>query len=328
MSALERGFRIAAGCAVAISAFWSVPSAAEPVVPASDDVVVEHLPEAGDRAAKAARQLRALLARAPDQIDLALKVAHDEIALGRAEGDPRHYGRAEAALAPWIRLPEPPPSVLLVRATLLQNRHDFDAALGDLDHLIALEPDDAQAILVRATVRTVRADYAHAADDCAALRSRAQAAVATTCRASVDGMTGHGGVALDALAQAATTMMGDNQPDLALWALTLTGEIAQRMGRVRDAETAFHAALGLGRRDVYLLGAYADFLLQRNRAAEVIDLLRSETRVDPLLLRLALAEKRMNAPETAEIWRCDSIPPGCAATRSTVGRRPGFNSTS
>jgi tetratricopeptide (TPR) repeat protein len=272
-------------------------ASAEPFVPKGDDVVIEHLAGAGDRATKAVRGLHALLARAPDQIDLALKVAGDEIALGRAEGDPRHYGRAEAALGPWIHEPEPPAPVLLLRATLLQNRHEFDAALNDLDSFIARNPKNAQARLIRATVRQVKGDYAEAADDCRSLDGLAQPVIAATCLAAIDGVTGRADEALVSLRQGDAILAGDNEPDLLLWSLTLEGEIAARAGRPDLSEASFRRALALGRRDVYLLGAYADFLLDQDRPAEIVAMLRDETRVDPLLLRLAIAERRLGLPE-------------------------------
>ncbi|MGH9817709.1 MAG: hypothetical protein ACRD6I_16665, partial [Candidatus Acidiferrales bacterium] len=49
----------------------------------------------------------------------------------------------------------------------------------------------------------------------------------------------------------------------------------------------------------YLLSAYADFLLDQGRYAEAARLLRAETRVDGLLLRLALAEHALGL-DTAE----------------------------
>jgi tetratricopeptide (TPR) repeat protein len=270
---------------------------AEPFIPKTDDTVIEHLPGAGDRATRTLRGLHGLLAQAPDQIDLALRVARDEIALGRAEGDPRHYGRAEAALAPWLARPEPPEPVLLLRATLLQNRHDFDAALADLDRLVAADPKNADAHLIRATVRQVQADYAGASDDCRALADLAQPEVAAICLASIDGVTGHAESALASLAQACSALSNDNEPDQAPWCLTIEGEIAARFGRAQASEDVFRKALSLGRRDVYLLGAYADLLLDQNRPADAVALLKAETRVDPLLLRLAIAERRLGLPE-------------------------------
>ena len=55
----------------------------------------------------------------------------------------------------------------------------------------------------------------------------------------------------------------------------------------------------MGRRNVYLLGAYADFLLDQNRPADARELLQDEQRADNLLLRLALAERRLDDPA----WR-------------------------
>jgi len=57
--------------------------------------------------------------------------------------------------------------------------------------------------------------------------------------------------------------------------------------------------------DHYLLGAYADFLLDHGRATEVVTLLQHETRADGLLLRLTLAEQALHLPtfknHTAEL---------------------------
>src|SRR4029078_4392639 len=45
------------------------------------------------------------------------------------------------------------------------------------------------------------------------------------------------------------------------------------------------------------LGPYSDWLLDNRRAADVIPLVQNETRVDALLLRLALAQKALQRPE-------------------------------
>src|SRR5207253_8014448 len=83
-----------------------------------------------------------------------------------------------------------------------------------------------------------------------------------------------------------------------VWAETLLGEIAHRRGDIA-AEGHFRAALGAGDKDLYLLGAYCDWLLDQGRASEVIPLVQSETRVDALLLRLALAQQALKRREAA-----------------------------
>jgi len=49
--------------------------------------------------------------------------------------------------------------------------------------------------------------------------------------------------------------------------------------------------------DSYLLGAYADFLLDQGQPQDVVELLKDKTRADPLLLRYALALKAQEKPE-------------------------------
>jgi hypothetical protein len=71
------------------------------------------------------------------------------------------------------------------------------------------------------------------------------------------------------------------------------------LGYVAAAERHFRDALSLAR-DPYLLGAYADFLLDQDRPDEVVELLEDESRIDPLLLRLALAERRLGARALGE----------------------------
>jgi tetratricopeptide (TPR) repeat protein len=87
-----------------------------------------------------------------------------------------------------------------------------------------------------------------------------------------------------------TSASGDEK----IWALTVLAEALERVGRISEAETDFKKALALGQRDPYLLGAYADLLLDQGRAKEAADLLKNENRADGLLLRLALAESALD----------------------------------
>jgi hypothetical protein len=63
------------------------------------------------------------------------------------------------------------------------------------------------------------------------------------------------------------------------------------------ADRHFREAVSLGTRDIYLSAAYADELLDQGRAADARAFLAGETAADTLLLRLAIAEKRLAAPE-------------------------------
>jgi Tfp pilus assembly protein PilF len=185
-----------------------------------------------------------------------------------------------------------------MRAVVLQYGHRFDAAVSDLDAVVAAEPDDAAAWAWLAAIHMVRADYDRARRACAELADRSVALVATACVAYVDSMTGRAAAAAASLREA-LARDAEAEPAQRLWALTRLAEIEERRGDGAAAEAAFRAALALGRRDVYLLGAYADFLLDERRPAEVLALLKDGERADVLLLRLAIAAKAAADPRAA-----------------------------
>ena len=275
------------------------PALATPFVPVDPDQVLERLPLAAtDSKTRELQGLRRQLAERPDDLELALQVARRNLEIGRAEADPRHYGYVQAALAPWWNQSSPPPEVLVLRAVLRQNRHDFDGALADLRRALAANPRQPQAWLTQAVIRQVQGEPAEALRSCLALRWSANSLLLNTCLSGALGRSGQAEFAYASLRRAL-----ENAPEAAvedrLWALTVLAETAEQRGDAAAAEAHFRDALALGRRDIYLLGAYADFLLDRNRPAEARELLRDEQRADNLLLRLALAERRLDDPA----WR-------------------------
>lgn len=289
-------------CATLVLALiLAVPASAKPYLPADDSVVLERLPEKIDPSLREVKRLRAALERNPNDLAVAARLARRALEAARETGDPRFLGQAQAALTPWWTQPDPPGTALLLRATLKQSTHDFDGALSDLDRLIARSPRDGQALLTRATVLTVQGRYAEARADCARVARLAVPLVAVACDAAPASVSGEAASAYRALTVALAGAPVRNSADLAEWAYTLAGEIAQRRGDAAVAEAHFRAALALDPRDPYLLAAYADFLLEQNRAPEIIALLKDYSRNDSLLLRLALAEARL--PDAQEAFQ-------------------------
>jgi predicted Zn-dependent protease len=274
-----------------LTLFLGAPALAKPYLPTDDGAVLERLPEKTDPSLRDLKRLRAALDRNSGDLTLAARLARRAIEAGRETGDPRFFGQARAALAPWWKQPDPPAQALLLRATLKQSTHDFPGALTDLDRLIAANPRDGQAMLTRATVLTVQGRYAEARADCARIARLTVPLVTIACDAASASLSGEAASAYRALTGALAAPAAN--AGLVEWGQTLAGEIAQRRGDAAAAEGHFRAALALDPRDPYLLGAFADFLLDRNRPAEVVPLLRDYTRNDNLLLRLALAEARL-----------------------------------
>jgi hypothetical protein len=269
---------------------------AAPFLPQADDQVLENLPlRPNDPVAREMRQLREQLRADPRNVAIATALASRYYGLVGEEGDPRYLGYAQAALAPWWDMPEPPVEVQVLRAGLAQFRHDFDGALSDLSGVLRRDPDHAQARALRATIHIVQARYQEASADCMRLRGVTSELIAVGCSAMVDGLTGKLDSAHDRLAD---TLAAHPEATAAekLWVLIRLAEMAQRQDRPLAAESYFRQALGLGITDTFLLAAYADFLLDHKRYGEVVAMLKDRTPSDGLLLRLVLAETRLNLP--------------------------------
>lgn len=270
------------------------PARATPHLPSAGTDVIEALPRRSDPQQLELRRLRLQLMAAPRNAELAAALAQRYIGIGRSESDPRYFGYAQAALAPWWKEAAPPAAIRLLRATLLQNIHQFPAAMADLDGVTAAEPSNAQAWLTRATVQTVLGQYSAATASCARLSTLADQLSSITCLTNVSGLTGR--LLKSDMLLATTLQRSTNaEPGMQAWSLTQLAEMAARRGDAPLAETRYQAALKLAPRDSYLLGAYADFLLDRQRAADAAALTKEHRRIDGLLLRHALALKQQQA---------------------------------
>jgi Tfp pilus assembly protein PilF len=284
-------------------AMAAVAAGAAPFLPTADTQVLERLPaRASDPRAQELQALRQAWRQQPRDVERAVRLAERYFDAVAAEGDPRYIGYAQAALAPWWDLPAPPAAVRVLRAKLLQFDHRFAEALADLDAVLQTDPAHGEAWAWRAAIHMVRADYAQARRSCEQLAALAPPLIGVACAAQVDAATGRTEAAASALRNALAGAPGAD-PAQRLWALTRLAETEERRGAYAAAESAFRQAAALDLGDVYLLAAYADFLLDRGRPAEVLTLLKDRTRADVLLLRLALAAQAAGTPEREALAR-------------------------
>ena len=272
--------------------------AAGPRRPTRDDLVLARVPAAGDARAREVRGLERRLGETPGDLEAAVRLARLQVEEARRRGDPRFLGYAEAALDRWWQETMPPPPVLLLRATIRQSRHEFEAALADLDALVARAPDEPQAWLTRAVVLTVRGRYSDARASCAALAGLVSPLVRAACEAPIDGLTGKAGAARRTMEAA---LVQARTPDEAAWAHSILGELCQWAGDLAAAERHLAEALRLDPDDRYARGAYADLLLDGGRATEARALVADRESDDGLLLRLALAEAALRGPRAGAL---------------------------
>ncbi len=272
-------------------------SAAEPSRPTSDATILAIVPAGRDQAAASLRSDQIALASDRDNLALALRTARMAIEAGRSTADPRRYGQAQAALAAWWSAPEPPEEVRVLRAVIAQAYHDFDGALADLDKILARSPDNAQARLSRAFVRMVTGDVEAGGADCRALPAGLDPVIAIVCKARADALSGKASEARDTLLGALTP--GTAGTAMRGFGLAVLADTGLALGRADEASRIFAEATAGGNPDVSILAAYADLLLDGGRPAEALSLLDGKGNADILILRRAIAAKKLNDPRLA-----------------------------
>lgn len=285
-----------AALALSLACLAPVHLLAAPRVPTDPAEVLERLPmRPADATARELSGLRAAVTRAAkeDPADPlpAARLAGRYYELAVARGDPRYIGYADAVLAPFAR--SRAPALLTVRGQLRQHRHDFDGALQDFAGALEADPQFASAHAWRGAIYLVQANYAAAKSECDALLALDRPTLYGGCIGLVLAYGGRMEAGSAALQRAL-----DQTDDAGnrLWLLTRLGEVAAWRGQPEEAERHYRAALALGIDDGYLLAAWSDFLLDRQRPAEVVKLLSGWEASDGLLLRLALAETALTRP--------------------------------
>lgn len=266
---------------------------ATPYTPADDAQILARIPAGSARGqANPLRELQARWRRDPADLETAVKLAQAQIAMARTESDPRYLGHAQATLKNWWGASNPPERVLLLRATIKQSNHQFEPAVADLEAALRVNPRDAQAWLTLSTVQLVMGRIGAARASCERLRNLTAPLVYVTCAAATDSLSGHAHQALAAL-EAAQIQGAALPPAVRSWSATLAGEIAERLGRLADAERQFRNGVALDAGDVYARNALADFLFAQGRAAEARAVLPKDAgKSDPTLLRVAIAARR------------------------------------
>ncbi|HEY5020138.1 MAG TPA: hypothetical protein VII17_03890 [Steroidobacteraceae bacterium] len=264
---------------------------ASPHVPSSDAVVLADLPAGTRYTDLSARRL------AQARLDVAVPLAQFYIQQSRLSGDLRYLGYADAVLSPWVERHPAAPAALVLHATVQQSRHEFSAALNTLDLALSARPNDPQALLTRATILRVLGRYAEAGAACDQFAHWVEPRLSALCVQSLRGLNGHLESAYATLLRLSPQGWLDSEKS---WLYSELGEMAVRLGQDADAQRWFQQDLSLVPSDFYVRAAYADLLLRQGRAAEALTLLQGQESFEPLLLRIAIAQKHLHDPQLAQ----------------------------
>ena len=255
-------------------------AAGRDLTPTTDNQVIETLP---------ARVRSTTLISSPET---AAVTARQAIMLARQTADTRYLGRAQATLAPWWDKKDAPVELAVLQATVLQSRHEFDAARVVLRHVLEREPGHAQGWLTLATLERLSGNYPAALLACDQVARAGADLYAQACKFETVSLQGGQDQARRGLQdlQRQTT-----DASVQAWLLSLQAENDERAGRDRLALTGYQASLALAQ-DGYTALAAADLLLRTQRPREAKALLTGQPNSDAVLIRRAQAAKLLQDP--------------------------------
>jgi tetratricopeptide (TPR) repeat protein len=248
---------------IALVAIGPVQAVSKIYIPKDDNDIVATVPTSAGL--QGLSRLRTALAREPQNFELAVRIAQRYIEISRSDGDPRYLGYAQAALAPWWAGDRH--ELVLLRATIRQSMHEFDAALSDLKQLNRARPGDAQALLTQATVEQVLGRYRDALSTCEVLLNQVPGLISEACGADARSLLGQFDVyeSLNDRLNAQANLDSDTRG----WLHTLLAEMLERQGRNDEARRHHDTAVRVAP-TLYARAAYADFLLNSGDAEQAL----------------------------------------------------------
>ncbi len=260
-------------CTLLITGVALIPLAgySQTFTPPDDNYIVEDLPSPIVRLSRQLQQERsdrndtptaeALLQQATLSYDIAV-----------TDQSPRAYGRTLSLLQSWPAGEDKPARYHILKAAVLQHNHEFAQAVQQLDRALELEPDNAQAMLIKAQIGLVTGDHAMARHNCETLRPLAHPSIHLNCQVQIDGVTGSATEALNAVEQylnEVRSLPAASRVELLLSAAVIT----HRLGEVDRANGLYLQVLQQAPMNFYALTRYADLLLETGRAERLVTML-------------------------------------------------------
>ena len=257
---------------------WPLDSTAKEIKPTSDEQILEKLPP---------RVLAAVSPGSEMTPQARMTQAQEAIRLARQTSDPRHLGRAQAALSPWWDKADAPVAAAVLQATIQQSRHEFVAARRLLSSALAREPKQPQGWLTLANLERVAGHYVASLKACDQVASSGATLYAQACQLETRSMMGEHSLARRGFTQLATQF---TDQEAQAWILSLLAESEERAGEDDLALKAYRRSLGLAE-DTYTALALSDLLLRVAQPTQALAALVKQPNSDAVLIRRAYATK-------------------------------------
>lgn len=223
------------------------------------------------------------------------------ITVARRSGDPRFLGYAEQLFNQQASL-QLTDRLLVLRATLSQSLHKFEAAKQDLEAVLNrsdVPRQRAQALITLANIAMVQGHYERARPLCEQLTAEFPGLIAASCRAQVAARTGAGETAYRELTATIRATHSAN-PDNTLWAQGTLGDIAAQLNK-DSAVAHWQGVLSQNPEDLYTRTQLADWYLQNGKPELALATTDDFEAVDSLAVIRAIALQRLTDPGAAAL---------------------------
>jgi hypothetical protein len=211
---------------------------------------------------------------------------------------------ARQLLPPDSTATQLPAELQLLRGLIGQKLADYPAARRDFEQVLAspARPTQAQAHVGLALLSRIAGDYAAVRPHCLTVQRLGYKSLAKLCLGSLLGREGQAQAAYQLLDQAIFDAQGDGPAAYQGIALELA-MLSQRLGHIELARHNFARAFSTKRQDLTVLARYADFLLEQQEAAAVLEQLPADNPEPRFLLRRALACQALAQAECVNALR-------------------------
>lgn len=248
------------GLALAVFASAKVAAAA-PYVPPRDDQVLLRVPP---KPTTNRRDVFGVVTRGKGQLGAA-SLAASLVRQARQSGDPRYFGKAAAALAPFAGETRLVPAFLRVRAAVRAFEHQFAEAMADYRSYLDFEPQDDDVRFSLAVLLQISGDFDASRASCKALTS-SEVALRELCMANVAVAALDWTSAEQHLAAFEAAAVQGVTPEWQAYAAELRAWCFAARGKVLEAKASFSNALSAPQSGNlfaadYRLASFVDFLL-------------------------------------------------------------------
>jgi hypothetical protein len=293
---------------ISASLFFSVATNAAPHIPQSPDEIIAEWP------VLTSDQLQTLKNKSLSQsgdVEASVALANAYLAQAPQPGQSRLYGLAQAALKPLVektiaenKQPENK-NLWLAWAQVQQHQHNFSVAQAALEKVLQQDPKNEAAALIAARIYVIQENPLAARNSCLKLLGTSDLLTVTACSLEANTYLNPKDTN-SSYQQLAQLMSAQGLPsdERGTWLIQMLADMAMRLND--PAAAAKWLEQRLENASVNYVSQWADVQFALSKPEKVIFYLTQVVDAAPemddaLLLRLALAEKKINPKDT--FWK-------------------------